>query len=59
MKEETIIILPEDMEILDASDYKAELEQHFNQVPEMARPLLKEAKKLFAKIEKGLYTTAS
>ena len=29
------------MEIIDASEYKEELIQHFNQVPEVAKPLLK------------------
>lgn len=38
------------------SEYKEELAQHFDQVPEVARPLLKEAKSVFSKIEKALYT---
>lgn len=56
MKDETIVIPPENVEILDASEYKEELSQHFEQVPEVAKPLLKGAKMLFSKIEKTLYT---
>ena len=32
MGEETIVIPPEDVEIVDVSEYKEELEQHFDQV---------------------------
>lgn len=56
MDEDTIIIDPEDIEIIDASEYKEELTAHFNQVPEVAKPLLKEANHLFSKIEKALYS---
>lgn len=56
MDEETIIIPPEDVEIIDASEYREELTEHFGQVPEVAKPLLKGAKTAFSKIEKALYT---
>ena len=56
MDEETIIIPPEDVEIIDASEYREELTEHFGQVPEVAKPLLKGAKTVFSKIEKALYT---
>ena len=56
MEEETIVIPPEDVEIIDESEYKAELAEHFDHVPEVAKPLLKEAKTAFSKIEKALYT---
>lgn len=56
MEEETIVIPPEDVEIIDESECKAELAEHFNHVPEVAKPLLKEAKTSFSKIEKALYT---
>lgn len=55
MDEDTIVISSEDMEIIDVSEYKEELAQHFNQVPEVAKPLLEEAKMIFSKIEKALY----
>ena len=56
MEEETIVIPPEDVEIIDESEYKAELAEHFDHVPEVAKPLLKEAKTAFSKIKKALYT---
>lgn len=56
MDEDTIVISEEDIEIIDDSEYKEELSQHFDQVPEVAKPLLKEAKLTFSKIEKALYT---
>ena len=56
MDEDTIVIPPEDVEVIDASEYKEELSEHFEQVPEVAKPLLKEAKNTFSKIEKALYT---
>ena len=56
MSEDTIVINPEDVEIIDASEYKEELSQHFGQVPEVAKPLLKEANAIFSKIEKALYS---
>ena len=56
MEEETIVIPPEDVEIIDESEYKAELAEHFDHVLEVAKPLLKEAKTAFSKIEKALYT---
>ena len=56
MDEDTIVIPPEDVEVIDASEYKEELSEHFEQVPEVAKPLLKEAKNAFSKIEKALYT---
>lgn len=56
MDEETIIIPHEDVEIIDAPEYREELTEHFGQVPEVAKPLLKGAKTAFSKIEKALYT---
>ncbi|WP_044959665.1 hypothetical protein [Butyrivibrio sp. WCD2001] len=56
MEEETIIIPPEDVEVVDESEYIEDINQHFEQVPEIAKPLMKEAKSAFSKIEKALYT---
>ena len=56
MDEDTIVFTEEEVEIIDASEYKEELAQHFKQVPEVAKPILKEAKTVFSKIEKALYT---
>lgn len=55
MDKDTRVIVPEDMEKTDVSKYKEELAQHFNQVPEVAKPLLREAKSVLSKIEKALY----
>ena len=43
--EETIYISPDDVEIIDAEDYSYEVVEHFSDIPEMAKPLLKGAKK--------------
>ena len=56
MAEDTILISEADVEIIDTSEYKEELSQHFKQIPELAKPLLNEAKLAFTKIEKTLYT---
>lgn len=56
MDEDRIVIPLEDVEIVDAAEYKEELSQHFDSVPELAKPLLKQAKSVFSKIEKALYT---
>ena len=49
MDKETIIIASEDVEIIDASEYKEELSEHFGRVPEVATPLLKEQRQFFPK----------
>ncbi len=51
-----IIYLPDTVENNEPCEYKEELTEHFNQIPDIARPLLKEAKTLYSKIEKWLYT---
>ncbi|MCR5702458.1 MAG: hypothetical protein K6G76_09965 [Lachnospiraceae bacterium] len=57
MAEDTIVISETDIEIIDNSEYKEELSQHFNQMPEVAKPLLDKARLSLSKIEKTLYTT--
>lgn len=56
MGETVIHISPEDVEVIDASDYREDLTEYFNDVPEVARPLIKGAKEAFAKIEQMLYS---
>ncbi len=56
MDEETIILSPEDIEILDESEYKDDVFKHFGQISEVAKPLLNQAQNVFAKIEKALYS---
>lgn len=53
--EETIDISLKDIEIIDAEDYSYEIAEHFSDMPEVAKPLLKGAKKVFKKIEEMLY----
>ena len=56
MDEEVIYIAPEDVEIVDSSEYSAEIAEQFSDMPEVAKPLLKGAKVAFKKIEKMLYS---
>lgn len=59
MDDNVITISPDDIEIIDVSEYSDELTEHFSQIPEVAKPLLMRAKSAFAKIEKMLYATPS
>ena len=43
MDEEIIYSTPEDIEIVDTSEYSAEILEQFSEVPEVAKPLLKGA----------------
>ena len=54
--DDTIYISPDDIEIVDVSDYCADVEGYFSSVPEVAKPLLKSAKITLSKIEKMLYS---
>ena len=56
IKNETIVIPPEEVEILSAGEFKEKLTEHFEQVPDVAKPLLKGAKVAFSRIEEALYT---
>lgn len=47
---------PDDMEIVETSDYYADLERHFYSLPEIAKPLLKSANITLNKIENMLYS---
>ena len=54
--EDTIYVAAEDIEVIDSEDYSYEVTEQFSDMPEVARPLLKGAKKAFKKIEEMLYT---
>ena len=54
--EDTIYVAAEDIEVIDAEDYSYEVTEQFSDMPEVAKPLLKGAKKAFKKIEEMLYT---
>ena len=49
-------ISKKDMAIIDPAEYTTEISQCFDSVPEIAEPLLTEAKAAFSKIEKALYS---
>ena len=55
--DEVIHILPDDIEIVDVSEYSEDLTEYFSDMPEVARLLLKGAKEVFSKIEQMLYSS--
>ena len=57
--DDTIYISPDNIEIVDASDYCADVEVYFYSVPEVAKHLLKSAKITLRKIENMLYSAPS
>jgi hypothetical protein len=54
--DDTIYIMPDDVEIVDSTDYCTDVAEHFSSVPEVAKPLIKSAKVTLSKIEKMLYS---
>ena len=54
--DDVIYISPEDIEILDMSDYSIDAESQFSIVPDIAKPLIRSAKSIFSKIENTLYS---
>lgn len=54
--DDAIHISPDDIEIVNASEYSEDLTEYFNDMPEVVRPLLKGAKEVFSKIEQMLYS---
>lgn len=48
--------MSEDIEIVDSSEYSININDHFSNVPDIARPLIKGAKENLRKIEKALYS---
>ena len=55
----TVYISPDNIEIVDASDYCTDVEVYFYSVPEVAKHLLKSAKITLRKIENMLYSAPS
>lgn len=55
--DESICIPPDDIEIIDNTDFFDEVPVHFPDLPEVARPLIKSAKETFSKIKEILYST--
>ena len=56
MEDNVIHISPENIEVVDASEYCEDLTEYFGDMPEVARPLMKGAKEAFSKIENMLYS---
>lgn len=56
MDDEVIYITPDDIEVVDTSEYSGEIVEQFSTVPDVAKPLLKDAKATFKKIEQMLYS---
>lgn len=56
MDDEAIYIALEDVEVVDTSEYRGEIVEQFSSVPDVAKPLLRDAKTKFKKIEQLLYT---
>lgn len=56
MEDNVIHISPENIEVVDASEYCEDLTEYFGDMPEVARPLMKGAKETFSKIENMLYS---
>lgn len=54
--DDTIYIMPDDIEIVDNEDYSTDVAEHFSSVPEVAKSLLRNAKATFTKIEELLYS---
>lgn len=54
--DDTIYIMPDEIDIVDSSDYYSDVVEHFSSVPEVAKPLLRNAKVAFCKIEEMLYS---
>ncbi len=50
-------ISPDDIEVIDATEYCEDLTEYFGDMPEVARPLVRGAKDAFLKIENMLYST--
>ena len=56
MDEEKIVVYPERVGFAVRKEYKKDIMQHFRNLPEVAAPLIKEAKATFKEIEQSLYT---
>lgn len=56
MEDNVTHISPENIEVVDASEYCEDLTEYFGDMPEVARPLMKGAKETFSKIENMLYS---
>lgn len=56
MDDDVIHIMLDDSEIVDTAEYSGDIAEQFSTIPDVARPLLKDAKATFKKIEQMLYS---
>jgi len=54
--DDTINTSPDEIEIVDISDYCTDVDEYFSSVPEVAKPLIRNAKATLSKIEEMLYS---
>lgn len=54
--DDTIYIMPDDIEIFESRHYFTSITEHLSSVPEVVIPLLRNAKTAFSKIEVMLYS---
>ncbi len=54
--DDIIYLVPDDIEIVESKDYFTDVTEHFSSVPEVAKPLLRNAKNALSKIEEMLYS---
>jgi hypothetical protein len=59
MNDEIIYVNAIDVELIDVSEYGSDLTEFFSNMPEVAKPLIKNAKAAFKQIEKLLYSAPS
>lgn len=57
--EDTINIPVEDVEVVDTVEYYTDVMESFSEMPDVARPLINNARTMFSKIKEMLYTAPS
>ena len=55
--DDTIYIMPDEIEVVTSGDYSTDVAKHFSSMPEVAKPLLRNAKAALHKVEEMLYST--
>ena len=59
MENDIIHVSISDIEIVNSSKYVEDINSHFQNLPEITKPLVQQAKKTFSKIEQALYSAPS
>lgn len=55
--DDTIYIMPDEIEVVTSGDYSTDVAKHFSSMPEVAKPLLRNANAALHKVEEMLYST--